>query len=133
MNPDDNNSTRKLGIEVVVKPDGAKWIDVLLLKYGPPHPRFRPSFLDLHRILQALAVCEDEKYPWPQRGRHKLADFLRDAVVCRDFNKLAARYNIPERDRDVVVNPNGAKLSPPTLESEPTLPLTADDIRWGLK
>jgi len=131
----ENNSTRKMDIEFFDKPDGSRWIRVLLLKYGLPRPSLVPSLLDLHRILQALAVCEDEKYPPPAKGRTFLVEFLQDAVREPDWSVLARKYKIPDRDGDRVVNSNGAALGP--TASHPLLPLsrplTADDIPWGLK
>lgn len=127
MSAADNNSTRKLAIEKVPKGDGSNWIEVLLKKYGPPHPRLRPSFLDLHRIIQGIAECEDEKYPAPMfAGRGRLASFLRDAVYEKDFTKLAIKYKIPERDGDAVINTNGANLA----REKPAL---TDDARLDLE
>jgi hypothetical protein len=127
----DNNSTRKLDVGFFRKPDGARWVYVDLLKYGPPHTRFIVSFRDLHRIIQALAVCEDEKYPPPAKGRIRLLKFLRDAVREHDFDKLAAKYKIPERDRDTVINTNGAILPRPKRTRDAVPLMTADDINWG--
>jgi hypothetical protein len=105
-----NNSTRKLAIGFSTKPDGSRWVYADLVKYGPPHPRWIPSFLDLHRIIQAIAECEDARYPPPAQGRGKLADFLRACVWEADFNTIAEYHKIPERDGDRVVNTNGARL-----------------------
>ncbi len=123
----DNNSTRKLDVGFWAKPGGGRWVYVDLLKYGgPPFPRFIPSFLDLHRIIQAIAECEDERYPPPAKGRLRLLEFLRDAVTVKDFQALAIKYQIPERDRDRVVNTNGASVR--TDELQPPL---VGDIDWG--
>jgi len=105
-----NNSTRKMGIGFYTKPDGSTWVYADFIKYGPPYPRWIPSFLDLHRIIQAIAECEDRKYPPPAQGRGKLVAFLRDCVWETDFNTIAEYHKIPERDGDRVVNTNGAKL-----------------------
>jgi len=138
---DDNNSTSKIGIGFFPKPDGTRWIYLELLKYGPPHPQLVVSFRDLHRVIQALAECEDEKYPPPARGRGMLVEFLRDAVNCADWRRLARKYKIPEREGDRVVNTNGARLGPhasdplfrrerePGDDDGPVL-VTADRIRW---
>jgi len=134
MNPQDNNSTRKLQIVKRRKPDGSSWIEVLLLrfaKHGEVIPCFQPSFLDLFRIVRAICDCEDEKYPPPQfQGRYKVLDFLRDAIMARsddDFNALALKYRIPERAGGEVIATNGAKLK----DGDPAgVPLTAADIRW---
>lgn len=130
---DDNNSTRKLAIEEFVKDDGTLWIRVLLLKYGEPRhgavPQFIPSLLDLYRILQAMAKCEDLKYPKPhQLGRYKLLNFLIDTIKNRDdWATLAKRYQIPERDGDVVINTNGASLN----EKPAGVLVSSDEIEWG--
>jgi hypothetical protein len=109
-----DNSRRKLAIGLIEKPDGSKWIDVALKKYGPPHPRFIPSFLDLHRIIRAIAYCEDLKYPPPTyQGRYKLAEFLWEAGLVSDFNALADKYQIPERDGDRVIDTHGANVAGP--------------------
>ncbi len=112
----ENNSTRKLDVGFVDKPDGSRWVYVDLLKWGEAgrRPRWIPSFLDLHRIIQAIAICEDEKYPPPNyAGRGRVVSFLRDAVYESNFNQLAKKYQIPERDGDQVVATNGAKLKHP--------------------
>ena len=134
MTGGDDNSTTKIAIEFFPKPDGTRWIYLELLKYGPPHPRLVPSLRDLHRVIQALAICEDERYPPPARGRAMLVDFLRDAVNCRDWPALARKYKIPEREGDRVVNANGAQLGPHASEPLPrhvAAMVTADDIPWG--
>jgi len=115
-----DNSTEKLAIGFEPKPDGHRWVYVELVKYGPPYPRWIPAFRDLYRIIQAIAECEDEKYPPPANGRFQLIQFLRDCVRESDWPTLAARYKIPERRGGVVVNSNGAKL----------VELTADQIRF---
>lgn len=108
----DNNSTRKLDVGIYRKPDGAPWVYVDLLKWahGGPAPRMIPSFRDLHRIIRAIADCEDESYPPPAKGRGRLAEFLHDAVYERDFESLARKYQIPERDGDQIVKTNGARV-----------------------
>ena len=71
-----------------------------------------PSFEDLHRIIQAISYCEDEKYP-PEKGykgRRFVEDFLRDAVYEKDYKKLAEKYKIPVRCKNIVVKTNGADL-----------------------
>jgi hypothetical protein len=141
----DDNSTSKIAIGFFPKPDGTRWIYLELLKYGPPHPQLIPSLRDLHRVIQALAICEDEKYPPPARGRGLLVDFLRDAVNCRDWPALVRKYKIPDREGDRVVNANGASLG--AHASDPLFPrdreasdddvvdparVTANRIRWKL-
>lgn len=126
----ENNSTRKIDVGFYKKPDGSRWVYVDLLKYGPPpYPRMILSFLDLHRIIRAIAECEDEKYPPPAKGRWRLLEFLGDSIREHDFGKLATKYKIPERDGDKVVNANGAKITP----RDKVKPLTAADIPFGLK
>lgn len=130
MSPD--NSTSKFDITFFRKEDGSKWVRVELLKYGARRPSLVPSFLDLHRIIQAIAECEDESYPPPRyKGRGRLAEFLVDAVRERDFGVLAMRYQIPERDRDRVVKTNGADVKLDGPEKSAALPVTAADIDWG--
>jgi len=104
-----SNSTEKLAIDRIRKNDGSDWIVVRLLKYPPAC--FIPSFEDIGRIVYAIGVIEDRKYPPPLQGRHKVIDYLRDAVLIGDSATLARKYQIPERDRDAVVNTNGARLS----------------------
>jgi hypothetical protein len=134
MNPDDNDSTRKLAIVSYTKDDGSQWIEVLLLKFAKPGelvPRFVPSFHDLFRIVRGICACEDAKYPPPQyQGRYKVLDFLRDAILARSddaFDALAQKYKIPERDRGQLVTSNGARLE---RVARPQPALTAEDIRW---
>lgn len=132
----ENNSTSKLGVEFFRKADGSRWVKVLLLKYGPPCPIFIPSFCDLHRIVQALAVCEDEKYPPPAKGRIRLIEFLRDAVREEDFASLARKYKIPERSGDNVINMNGADLErrrPSSTGTDSVGTMTADEIQCGIR
>jgi hypothetical protein len=128
---DDNNSTTKLGIGFFVKPDGSRWVYADLLKYGPPHPRIIVSFLDMFRIVQAIAICEDEKYPPPARGRAMLIEFFRDAVSARDGSAWAAiarKHKIPERRGDVVINANGARLG-----SSANAPIAPSDAELDLE
>lgn len=126
----DNNSTRKLDVGFFRKADGARWVYVDLLKYGRPYPRFIPSFRDLHRMIQAIAECEDERYPPPAKGRGRLLEFLRDAVQETDFDVIAVRYQIPERVGDQVVKTNGARVG--VIARQPSLftPPTAADLKW---
>lgn len=103
----DNNSTRKFALEKTSR-YGKPWIDVLF-RSGQ---KWTPSFLDFHRIIRALAECEEERYPPPDfEGRTRLARFLSDAVHTKDFADLARKYKIPERDGNVIVNAHGADLT----------------------
>lgn len=102
-----NNSATKFAIQFYPKGD-KQWFKLLLLKY--PNVELVPALRDLHRIIQALALCEDENYPPPAQGRGQLIPFLRDCVTEPDFDKLAVKYKIPERDGDRVVKTNGARI-----------------------
>ena len=127
----DNNSTRKFDLEFYTKPDGALWVRACFK--GHAHGvRWTPAFLDLYRIVQAIAVCEDLKYPPPALGREKLVDFLADVVRVCDWSAVARKHQIPERDGDRVVNANGADLSgrrrtPPL---DPDVEANMHDDRW---
>ncbi len=72
--------------------NGKRWVRVDMLN----SKTWWPSFEDLHRIIQAICLCEDEKYPHG-KGRNLVADFLRDAVSEDDFSRLAEKYRIPNR------------------------------------
>ena len=114
MTVSERTSGNKLDIRKFPKGDGSNWIDVLLKKWTRPGervPSFIPTLCDLHRIIQAIAECEDEKYPPPAKGRTKLAEFLYDAAREPDWATLARKYNIPERDETGrVIATNGADL-----------------------
>lgn len=136
----ENNSTKKLaiGVNPNAKGLGKPWAYVKLLKYerpGVPAPMFLPSFRDLWRMIQAIAHCEDKRYPPPASGRSKLAAFLSDAVHALtedDFAQLQRKYQIPERDGAHVVKTNGADVPlEQRIDNEPFVPLMADDIPWG--
>jgi hypothetical protein len=71
---------------------GKRWASVCLLRSR----RFIPSFEDLHRIIQAISLCEDEKYPGGQ-GRGMVARFLWACVSEPDYKKLQDRFKIPAR------------------------------------
>lgn len=110
MNAGDNNSTRKFRLEPFIKEDGSPWVRCVWLG-GRCEVRWIPALRDLHRVLQCMASCEDERYPPPAAGRGRLLEFLRDAVQKPDWPALARKYHIPDRDGDTVVNANGADLS----------------------
>lgn len=114
MTASESTSRAKLEIRKVQKSDGYNWIEILLLKWGRPGdkiPSFLPSLCDLHRVIQAIAECEDEKYPPPAKGRVKLIEFLRDAVRESNWATLARKHKIPDRDEHGrVVNTNGADI-----------------------
>lgn len=104
----DNNSTRKFGVEFFRKPDGALWVRC---RFCATPTIWIPAFRDLHRVIQAIALCEDDKYPPPAKGRNQLVPFLQDLVRDPQWARIASKYRIPERQRDVVTNANGADLS----------------------
>lgn len=111
-----NNSATKFTIEFFVKPDGSEWFRLVFLKYGSLRPVLIPSLQDLHRMIQALGKCEDENYPPPAQGREKLVGFLRDCVREPDYDTIAAKYKIPQRDGVRVVKTNGADIDLATAE-----------------
>lgn len=100
-----SNSRTKMDVRVTRTKYGKRWA-LVSLKRGNS---FLPSFEDLHRIIQAISYCEDEKYP-SGKGRAMVAEFLNAAVYERDFDKLAASFRIPIRCGEKVVKDNGAKL-----------------------
>lgn len=110
-----SNSKKKMEV-VVTNVGGKKWARVRLKKSRV----FLPSFEDLHRIIQAICYCEDEKYP-NGKGRAMVAEFLVDAVNETEFGELAKKYNIPIRCGSKVINPNGAKLGELTWEQDVAL------------
>ncbi len=71
---------------------GKRWVSIRLLRSR----RFIPSFEDLHRIIQAICFCEDEKYP-QGKGRKMVAEFLTACVAESDFAVLRERFKIPSR------------------------------------
>lgn len=120
LNARDCDSTRKIKIELAPKRDGKYWIDALLLEYftatnTPPHEReipvLRLAFHDIHRIVQGLAACEDFAYPPPAKGRIRLIEFLRECVRNPDFDDIARKFKIPQRDHGRIVRTNGAAVS----------------------
>jgi hypothetical protein len=127
-----NSATKLVVIKTKKHPFGGtkSWVRVELLRSRI----FWPAFRDLHRVIQAIASCEDEKYPPPFKGRTRLAEFLHDAVYERDFDVLARKYKIPEREGDTIVNTNGAAIATPEpVSTEAHGPVLADEIRWGFK
>ena len=101
-----SNSTDKMSVVVKATKwnNGKSWVYVTLKN----SQSFYPSFEDLHRIIQAICYCEDEKYPPPAEGKGMIARFLKDAVFEKDYKVLAEKYNIPERNGEEIVNDNGA-------------------------
>ena len=102
-----SNSRQKM--KVVARPfewmNGKRWVFVELLNGNS----FVPSFEDLHRIIQAICHCEDEKYP-DGKGRDMVADFLWDSVYIENYTELAEKYSIPIRNGTEIVKTNGAKV-----------------------
>ena len=105
-----SNSKKKMSVVVGPTKYGKKWVKISL-KYSNS---FMPSFEDLFRIVQAVAYCEDEKYP-NGKGRAMVAEFLRDCVFMKDFEELSKKYKIPTRCGEKVINDNGAKHNPETF------------------
>ena len=61
-----------------------------------------PSFEDIFRINQAIAICEDKKYP-DGEGRRMLQKFL--AATCNPYLEwweLKEMFLIPGRNRDEI-------------------------------
>lgn len=110
-----SNSKRKMRVVVTSNtPWGKRWARVDIVDWDTQETKatWIPSFEDLHRIIQAISLCEDEKYP-PDKGfegRGAVARFLKDAVFEKDFEVLARRYKIPLRCGSDVVNNNGADI-----------------------
>lgn len=103
-----SNSTEKMDV-IIDKFDflgGKKWV-LVRLKNG--RTQFFPSFEDLHRIIQSICECEEEKYPNGE-GRNMVAKFVRDCCNVDDYDQLAKIYKIPVRNGRNIVDTNGAKL-----------------------
>jgi hypothetical protein len=88
-------------LDVTVKPmpefGGKFWVHV---KHRNTGFAFIPSFGDLYRIIQAICVCEDFKYPnLPnRRGRDMVQDFLWDSCEPgMSYEELAKKYKLPLR------------------------------------
>lgn len=104
-----SNSIKKMEVKATKNlpfATGKRWVRV---KFAGTGQEWIPSFEDLHRIVQAICHCEDEKYP-NGLGRGMVAQFLVDAVYETDFNNLAKSYKIPQRCGDKVINSNGAAV-----------------------
>lgn len=106
-----SNSKKKMSVKATTNtPWDKRWAVVEFTETGQ---RWIPSFEDLHRIVQAISLCEDEKYP-PQKGykgRRFVEEFLRDAVNESDFSVLAQKYKIPQRCGSLIINKNGANIN----------------------
>ena len=84
----------KLAVRFHEKKSGGQWVDVTLLKSRV----WTPALLQLSAILKALAICEDERYPPPGRGRDLLVNFLWDSLkTTMDEAALRAKYKLPVR------------------------------------
>jgi hypothetical protein len=121
MTENERISIGKFAIEQTTE-NGKLWIYVRFHSSGQ---RWKPSFADLWRILEALAICEEIKYPSRNgyAGGMRVWEFVEAACeVARrggSYEELARLFNIPERTKDgVIVRTNGARL--------PTLPLFAN-------
>jgi hypothetical protein len=62
----------------------------------------------LYRIIQAIAYCEDNKYP-NGKGRKMFAEFLLDAVFTEQWDELAKRFEIPIRCGTYIIDKNKGK------------------------
>lgn len=100
-----SNSKKKMDVVVGETAWGKKWAKVTLRN----SKTFVPSFEDLHRIIQAISYCEDEKYP-NGAGRGMVAAFLIDAVYEEDWAELARKYAIPIRCGNIVIESNDGKV-----------------------
>lgn len=110
-----SNSKRKMRVVATKNtPWGKRWATVTFHDWDTQEEKARwvPSFEDLHRIVQAIALCEDEKYPPSNglEGRGLVARFLKDAVFESDYSILAAKYKLPVRCGNKIVDTNGADL-----------------------
>jgi len=93
---------------------GKIWANVVFHDTGQ---QWLVSFCDLHRIIHALAHCEEEKYP-PARGfdgGRRVFQFVAASANAfydgRTYADLARQFQIPERDGNgTVVQANGANV-----------------------
>lgn len=92
-NPGETKSISEQKLDVIIDDKmGKDWVRVTLKNSRS----FYPSFQDLYRIIQAISICEDKKYP-NGRGRAMVADFLRDATY-RNWSYCQNKYQIPNRN-----------------------------------
>ena len=92
-NPGETKWISEQKLDVVIDDKmGKDWVRVTVKNSHS----FYPSFEDLYRIIQAISICEDKKYP-NGRGRAMVADFLRDAVF-KPWHQLKNKYQIPNRN-----------------------------------
>jgi hypothetical protein len=103
------NSERKFIVETIIKASGADWVQV---RFNQTGQGWVPSFEDLFRIVNAIAICEEKKYPQPRfRGWRRVGEFLVDACDPNaTYGHLAEKYKLPVRQGGVTVKTNGAKL-----------------------
>jgi len=109
-----SNSQKKMAITATTNlpfqkgayKNGKRWVRV---KFHSSGQEWIPSFEDLHRVIQAISHCEQEKYPNGQ-GRDMVAQFLYECVYNPDFSVLARAYNIPYRCGTKIVDDNGANV-----------------------
>lgn len=114
-----SESTEKMSIEITDDTPsewgGKKWARATMRSKV-----WYPSFEDLFRLVEAVAICEDMKYP-AGSGRGMVFAFLRrmgEQGYRPDYDSLAAEFKIPTRQR------NGAAIAP-TNGSDATKPLWA--------
>jgi len=118
------DSERRLAIGFHRKPDGSRWIYADLLQWKPQdrYPRLIPTLEDIARLLDAIGICEEEKYPPPkQKGRRFFADFVEAcALGGRPYAEIVSRFSIKARTATVTA-PDVKRI-----ERE----LTEGDIPW---
>jgi hypothetical protein len=102
-------SRDKFRLEWFTKDDGHRWVRVV---FSSCNLTWVPSLADLWRILKAVGICEDEKYPPPKQGRYKFARFVFDAATGSSFEELQQKHRIPDRDAaGRVIDAHGANLT----------------------
>jgi hypothetical protein len=88
-----SNSTDKFRIETWPKPDGTPWIAVVFAD----GKKWVPSFEDLYRIIVPICKVEDEKYPYPAKGKGFVKNFLVDACAFMPWPMIQEKYHLPDR------------------------------------
>jgi hypothetical protein len=83
-------------MEQMSKYGGKTWVRVEF-----PHEDWIPSFYDLLRIIQAVAKCEEEKYPYGE-GKKMVADICYEAASKLNATpeSLVNKYKVPNRNSD---------------------------------
>lgn len=104
---------------------GKTWVRVTFNRTGQ---QWIPSLADMHRICDALAFCEELKYP-PEEGfagGARIYEFLLESYKAwkdgRRYGDLARQFKIPERKADgTLVKTNGARVGDSQQLSLPPL------------